>query len=109
VLTGIVDIDHLRAAPGWWQFVTEQRDRLSEVRDKCLGIDAKIEVYILHSKEVRKKRFRQPAARTSRSTSGIAPKRAIQEVVVKRVPPWLEARGVASGEVRLAIICDVLV
>jgi hypothetical protein len=46
-MIGIVGIDHHCAWPGWWQFVAEQRNRLPEIRDKCLGIDTNIEVDIV--------------------------------------------------------------
>jgi hypothetical protein len=40
-MIGVVGIDHL------WQFIAEQRNRLPEIRDKRLGIDTNIEVYIV--------------------------------------------------------------
>jgi hypothetical protein len=46
-MIGIVGVDHLHASPRGWQFVAEQRNRLPEVHDKCLGIDTNIEVYIV--------------------------------------------------------------
>ena len=46
-MIGIVDIDHLHASPRGRQFVAEQRNRLPEIPDKCLGIETNIEVDIV--------------------------------------------------------------
>jgi hypothetical protein len=94
-MIGIVGIDHLHGSPGWRRFIAEQRNRLPEIPDKCLGIKTNVEVDIVrqqarrdadesrrivartpsdrfkaiflpHGMEVAQKRFRQLASRTPR-------------------------------------------
>ena len=43
----IVGIDHLHGPLGWRRFIAEQRNRLPEIPDKCLGIKTNIEVDVV--------------------------------------------------------------
>jgi hypothetical protein len=113
---GISDDRHRRHrspswSPAWRRFIAEQRNRLPEIPDKCLGIKANIEVDIVrqqarrdadesrrivarappdrlkafflpHGMEVAQKRFRQLASRTPRSAAGIA--------ALADLPRWLQ-------------------
>ena len=113
----IVDIDHLHGSLGWRRFIAEQRNRLPEIADKCLGIKANVEVNIVrqqarrdaderrrivarappdrlkafflpHGMEVAQKGFRQLASRTPRPAAGIA---ALAD------PPWWLQTGIDGG------------
>ena len=117
VMIGIVGIDHFHGSLGWRRFIAEQRNRLPEIPDKCLGIKTNIEVDIVrqqarrdadksrriiarappdrlkafflpHGMEVAQKGFRQLTSRTPRPAAGIA--------ALADPPRWLQT-GIDGG------------